>query len=73
MSHLTTENTEGTEAEQKYRLTPFGLISNYTDAEHAKKIVDAIELYMRRNGFGMAVDNNRLAFVEMHPVEEGGQ
>ena len=70
MKSLTTEDTEGTEVEKKYRLTPLGLIVNYTSEEQAKEIVDAIELYMRRNGFGMAVDNNRLIFVEMVPVEE---
>ena len=70
MSGLTTENTEDTEAEQKYRLTPLGLLLNYTSEEQAKEIVDAIELYMRRNGFGMAVIHNELDFVKMRPVEE---
>lgn len=73
MNNLTTEDTEGTEGEVKYRLTPRGLIENYTGEEKAKEILDAIELYMRRNGLGMAVDNNRLAFVEMAPVEEAAK
>lgn len=57
--------------EKTYRLTPLGLFITHIDDEaQAKKVADAVELYMRRCGVGMAIDKNRLAFVEMEPVEE---
>jgi hypothetical protein len=57
--------------EKTYRLTPLGLFTTHIgDEAQAKKVADAVELYMRRSGLGMAIDKNRLAFVEMEPVEE---
>lgn len=58
------------EAQEIFRLTPLGLFSIHADEVTARRIADAIELHMRRNGHGMAIVNNRLAFVEMEPVEE---
>lgn len=57
--------------EKTYRLTPLGLFTTHiVDQATAKKVADAVELHMRRSGVGMAVVKNRLAFVEMEPVEE---
>ena len=57
--------------EKTYRLTPLGLFTTHiVDQATAKKVADAVELYMRRSGVGMAVVKNRLAFVEMEPAEE---
>lgn len=62
---------ESREDQEILSLTPLGLIHSYTDSSKlAKEIADGIELYMRRNGLGMAVANNRLTFVEMEPIGE---
>ena len=58
-------------SEKTYRLTPLGLFTTHiVDQATAKKVADAVELYMRRSGVGMAIVKNRLEFVEMEPVEE---
>lgn len=66
MSGLTTENTECTE--DRLALTPFGLMAIYLDELDAKKVADQIELYFRRNGCGMAIDDNKLSFVKIAEV-----
>ena len=63
---LTTENTEDTE--EKVALTPLGLISIYLDDYDAKRVADQIELYFRRNHCGMAIDENKLSFVQIAKV-----
>lgn len=66
MSGLTTEDTEVTE--DRLALTPFGLMAIYLDKLDAKKVADQIELYFRRNGCGMAIDDNQLSFVKIAEV-----
>ena len=66
---LTTEDTEDTEdTEEKVALTPLGLISIYLDDYDAKRVADQIELYFRRNHCGMAIDENKLSFVQIAKV-----
>lgn len=69
--HAESNVGRGPQEEQEiFRLTPLGLFSIHADEVTARRIADATELYMRRNGRGMAIVNNQLAFVEMEPVEE---
>jgi hypothetical protein len=63
---LTTEDTENTE--ETVALTPLGLISIYLDDYDAKKVADQIELYFRRNHCGMAIQDNKLSFVQLTEV-----
>jgi hypothetical protein len=66
MSELTTEDTENTE---HISLTPLGLLANCLEKSDAQAVAMRIELYMRRHGVGMAIDNNKLSFVTL--VEAG--
>ena len=57
--------------EQEYRLTFKGLLSIYLPEKTMTEIYNSIELSCRRNGWGIAIDeNNRLDFVPMVKVED---
>ena len=57
------------EDEAVYELTPFGfLLIRLPDAK-AKEINDALELHCRRNGVGIAIEDNMLKFVELVKVD----
>ena len=56
---------------EEYRLTFKGLLSIYLPEKTMTEIYNAIELSCRRNGWGIAIDeNNRLNFVQMVKVED---
>ena len=60
-----------TKAEETFRLTFKGLLSIYLQEAKASEVYNAIELYCRRNGMGIAInEENTLDFVEMQRVEE---
>jgi hypothetical protein len=66
MDYPDRSDTEGTE--KMLALTPLGLISIYLDEYDAKRVADQIELYFRRNHCGMAIDDNKLSFVQIAEV-----
>ena len=56
---------------KEYIITFKGLLSIYLPEKTMTEIYNAIELSCRRNGWGIAIDeNNRLDFVPMRRVEE---
>ena len=56
---------------EEYRLTLKGLLSIYLPEKTMSEVYNAIELSCRRNGWGIAIDeNNRLDFVPMVKVED---
>jgi len=57
------------EDEAVYKLTPFGFLSIRLPDAKAKEINDALELYCRRNGVGIAIEDNMLKFVELVKVD----
>jgi hypothetical protein len=60
-----------TKSEETFRLTLKGLLSIYLQEAKASEVYNAIELYCRRNGMGIAInENNTLDFVQMQQVEE---
>ena len=60
-----------TKSEETFRLTFKGLLSIYLQEAKASEVYNAIELYCRRNGMGIAInEENTLDFVEMQRVEE---
>jgi hypothetical protein len=60
-----------TKAEEQYRITLRGLLSLYLPEKTANEVYNAIELSCRRNGWGIAInEENTLEFVEMQRVEE---
>jgi len=59
------------EDEEQYRLTLKGLLSIYLPEVLASQVYSAIELYCRRHGSGIAInEENRLDFVQMQQVKE---
>ena len=57
--------------EETYRITLKGLLSLYLPEKTMSEVYNAIELSCRRNGWGIAIDeNNRLDFVPMVKVED---
>lgn len=56
--------------EEAYTLTPLGLLTIHLGEEKAKRVHDAIELHCRRHGCGIAVDDNKLAFVKLEKVSD---
>lgn len=59
------------ETEETIRLTFRGLLSIYLPEQTMNEVYNTIELYCRRNNWGIAIDeNNRLDFVPMVKVEE---
>jgi hypothetical protein len=60
-----------TKSEETIRLTFKGLLSLYLQEEKRSEVYNAIELSCRRNGWGIAInEDNTLDFVEMQQVEE---
>jgi len=56
---------------EEYRLTLKGLLSIYLPEVLASQVYNAIELSCRRNGWGIAInEENRLDFVQMQQVME---
>jgi hypothetical protein len=56
---------------EEYRLTLKGLLSIYLPDKVMNEVFSAIELSCRRNGWGIAInEENRLDFVQMQKVEE---
>jgi hypothetical protein len=56
---------------EEYRLTFKGLLSIYLPEKTMTEIYNSIELSCRRNGWGIAIDEeNKLDFVPMVKVEE---
>jgi hypothetical protein len=59
------------EDKEQYRITLKGLLSLYLSDDKANEVYNAIELSCRRNGWGIAInDENRLDFVQMQKVKE---
>jgi hypothetical protein len=59
------------EDKEQYRLTFKGLLSLYLPKEAMNEVLSAIELYCRRHGRGIAInEENRLDFVQMQQVKE---
>jgi len=57
------------EQEEVYRLTLKGLLQSRLGDDQGNEIYDMLELYCRRNGCGIAIEDGRLGFVNMEPVE----
>ena len=56
---------------EEYRLTFKGLLSIYLPEKTMTEIYNSIELSCRRNGWGIAIDEeNKLDFVPMRRVED---
>ena len=56
---------------EEYRLTFKGLLSIYLPEKTMTEVYNTIELSCRRNGWGIAInEENRLDFVPMVKVEE---
>ena len=76
MVHSEGNSTEGNKVSkqndnEEYRLTFKGLLSIYLPEKTMTEVYNAIELSCRRNGWGIAIDeNNRLDFVPMVKVED---
>ena len=59
------------ETEETIRITLKGLLSIYLPEQTMNEVYNTIELYCRRNNWGIAIDeSNRLDFVPMVKVEE---
>ena len=56
--------------EETYRITPLGLLCHTLGDEDGKRAFDALDLYCRRHGCGIAINKNALLFVELEPVPE---
>ena len=60
-----------TKSEETIHLTFKGLLSIYLQEAKASEVYNAIELSCRRNGWGIAInEDNTLDFVKMQQVEE---
>ena len=56
---------------EEYRLTFKGILSLYLPDAVMNEVLTAIELSCRRNGWGIAInEENRLDFVQMQQVKE---
>ena len=62
-------DTQCSEQEEVYRLTLKGLLQARLGHDQGNEIYDMLELYCRRNDCGMAIEDGRLGFVNMEPVE----
>ena len=55
--------------EPAYNLTPKGLFTIVLDSEDLGDMVaDRLELYLRRTGQAVAIEDNKLRFVQIEPV-----
>ena len=56
---------------EEYRITLKGLLSIYLPEKVMNEVYSSIELSCRRNGLGIAInEENRLDFVQMQQVKE---
>ena len=56
---------------ETFRITLKGLLSLYLPEKVMNEVLTAIELSCRRNGWGIAInDENRLDFVQMQKAKE---
>ena len=56
---------------EEYRITLKGLLSLYLPEKVMNEVYSSIELSCRRNGWGIAInEENRLDFVQMQQVKE---
>ena len=56
---------------EEYRITLKGLLSLYLPDKVMNEVYSSIELSCRRNGWGIAInEENRLDFVQMQKVKE---
>ena len=56
---------------EEYRITLKGLLSLYLPEKLMNEVYSSIELSCRRNGWGIAInEENRLDFVQMQQVKE---
>ena len=56
---------------EEYHITLKGLLSLYLPKEAMNEVLSAIELSCRRNGWGIAInDENRLDFVQMQKAKD---
>ena len=56
---------------EEYRITLKGLLSLYLPEKVMNEVYSSIELSCRRNGWGIAInEENRLDFVQMQQVME---
>ena len=61
--------------EEKYTITPYGLLGRVIDDDSAQAAVDALTLYMLRHAkpghvMGIVADGGNLAFVQVFKGEE---
>jgi hypothetical protein len=63
-------NGKPNKEEEIYCLTPYGLLCQYHEEKTAKQICDQIELYLRRSGEGIVIDDNQLQFVKLRKSED---
>jgi len=56
--------------EERYSLTVRGFLNHHAGEAKGRELYDALELYMRRHGLGIALVDGRLAFVELVKQEE---
>ena len=61
--------------EEKYTITPYGLLGQVINDEDAKAAVDALTLYMLRHAkpghfLGLVADGGHLAFVQVCKEEK---
>jgi hypothetical protein len=61
--------------EEKYTITPYGLLGRVIDEDSAQAAVDALTLYMLRHAkpghfLGLVADGGHLAFVQVRKEEE---
>ena len=56
--------------EERYSLTVRGMLQHHAGEAKGRKLYDALELYMRRHGLGIALVDGKLAFVELVKQEE---
>lgn len=68
MNEMSKDKQEN-EDEAVYKITPLGFLTIRLSVEKAKEIHDALELHCRRNGVGIAIEDNMLKFVELVKVD----
>ena len=61
--------------EEKYTITPYGLLGRVIDDDSAQAAVDALTLYMLRHAkpghvMGIVADGGHLSFVQVFKGEE---
>jgi hypothetical protein len=62
--------SDSTKETEVFTITPLGLFCSYlNDDKLAKSLAEGLELYLRRNGVGIAIDDNRMRFVELVRTE----